>query len=99
MMKEIDARLPTFEMRRGNPFCAAVFALAGLPATRLNNRVMAAAAEGQIVDVGRVADGVIRDMVDLAEIAGGIASGMRAPTILRIQHNSLPRRSQSLRVV
>ena len=76
MVEQIDAGLPPLEMRRGNPFCAAVFTLARLPAAGLNERMMAAAAKGQIVDVGRAADVIVGDMVDLAVVAGCLAPGV-----------------------
>src|SRR5271165_6171450 len=98
-MERIDSRLPALQVRRRNPFGVAVRVFAGGPAPGFDDAVLGAAAEGQFVDVGAAAYGVVGDVMNLAVIAGHGASRGRTATILGVQHNSLSGRGESLGVI
>ena len=53
-------------MRRRYPFGVAASVFAGAPAAGVDDAVLGAAAEGQVVDVGVAAGGIPGDVVDFA---------------------------------
>ena len=73
MVVGVGAGLPVVEVRRWNPFGVAVLELAGDPAL-FGERVVAAAAERQIIDVGAEARCVRGAMVHLAVVSGNRAA-------------------------
>ena len=53
--------------------------------------MVAGAGEGEVVDVGEAAVGPFVDVVDFGEVAGHVATGRGAATVLGVQHDSLVR--------
>src|ERR1700756_22126 len=86
-------------MRGWNPLCFTLCVFAGAPAAGLDDAVLSAAAEGQVVDVGASAGGIPGDVMDLAVVAGHGAARSRTPTVLGVQHDPLCRGSQSFCVI
>src|SRR5689334_16752176 len=97
-MEGVGAGLATVQMRRRYPFRFAVGVFSGGPAL-FEEPMVGSASEGELVDIGAVGPGPIFDVVDLAVIAGHIAAGVRTPTLLGMQDNSLTERSQALGVI
>lgn len=89
MMERVDAGLPAVEMWWRYPLSITVFEFPGGPAARRDEFVVGAAAQGEIVNVGFPALGVVGDMVDFGEVAGHAAVGKRASAVFGVQHNSL----------
>lgn len=75
VMEGVGSRLPAIEMRRRYPFGIAVGAFSGGP-TLLEQPVMRAAGQGELVDVGAMSPGPIFDVVHLAVVAGDVAARM-----------------------
>ena len=75
MVECVGSRLASVQVRGRNPLRVAVRVFAGGPAAGFEQSVLWAAGEGQVVDVGGVALGVVGDVMDLAVIAGYIAAG------------------------
>ena len=59
----------------GDPFGVAVGTFSGGPAAASDQRVIATATKGQVVDVGGAALGVVGDMMDFAVVARHVAAG------------------------
>ena len=82
MPERVGSWLPVVVVWGWDPFGVAVGVFAGAPAAGLDDAVLGAAAQGQVVDVGAAAGGVAGDVVDLAVVAGHGAPGCGAATIL-----------------
>ena len=96
MVEVVDSGLAGVEVRRWEPFGAAVFAFAGAPAGFLDHPVVGSAAEGEVVDVGVAAVLPVRDrVVDLGVVATDGAPGAGAAPLPGVQHNSLGRGRQA----
>ena len=90
MMEGIGSWLAVIKVRWRNPFGDTVFAYSGRPAL-FRELVVRSAAECQMVNVGFGAFRPRDDVVNFGEVAGNVAVGKRTPTILGVQHYSLPR--------
>jgi hypothetical protein len=90
VMESVDTGLPVIQVWWRNPLSVAVLVFAGKPAF-FGKRVVTAATECQVVDVGGAALGVGLAVMDFAVIARHAASWCRTPTILGVQHYSLGR--------
>jgi hypothetical protein len=66
----------------GDPFGGAVFAFSGGPAAGFDQGVIGAAGQGQGVDVGAMGGGPLLDVVDLAFVAGHVATGAGAAAVV-----------------
>ena len=88
VVKSVDTRLPVIQVWWRDPFGVAVLVFAGGPAL-FGKRMVTAAAERQVVDVGGVALGIGRAVMDFAVIARHAATWRRTPTIPGVQHYSL----------
>ena len=76
----VDAVLPGVEVRRRDPFGAAVFAFPGGPAAFFNEAVVGPAGQGECGDVGGpVVFGPALDVVGLTPVARGGAAGRVQP--------------------
>ena len=83
----VGSWLPAVEVGWWDPLSVAVAVGAGFPAAGLQHAVVGAAGEGELVDVGGVAGGVVGDVVDFAVVAAHGAAGLRA--ILGYQKSSM----------
>ena len=95
----VDARLPVVEVGWRDPFGFAAGVFAGDPAAGFDQGVIVAASQRQCVDLGAIGGGPVLNVVDLALLRGCVAAGAGAATVLCVQHDSLPRRGQALRVI
>ncbi len=77
----VGSWLAAVELGWGDPFGVAVGVFAGGPAVGLDDAVLGAAAQGEVVDVGGAADGVADDVVDFAVVAGHGAAGGAAAAV------------------
>ncbi len=73
MMKSVDTWAPSVQVRRRDPFGFALAVFAGAPAF-FGKGMVAAAAEGELVDVGGAALGVGDDVVDFAVVTLDVAA-------------------------
>jgi hypothetical protein len=79
VVETVGAGLAAVEVRGRDPFGASVGEFAGDPAL-FCQAVVRFAGERQLVDVGAPARGPLGDVVDLGEVAGGIAApGKKQP--------------------
>jgi hypothetical protein len=93
------AGLAVVEVRWRDPFGVAVGAFSGGPAAGFDQPMMGSAGEGEVVHARGPTCRELVDVVDFAEVAGHVAAGRCTATVLRVQHNSLSRRSQSFGVI
>ena len=71
----------------------------GGPAAGFKEAVVGAAGEGELVDVGGAAFGVVGDVMDFAVVAGHGAARGRAAAVVGVQHDSLAGGGQPLGVI
>ena len=74
MVEGVGAGLAALEVWGWDPFGVAAGVFAGGPASGSQHAVVRSAGEGEVVDVGGVAGGVVGDVVDLAVVAGHVAA-------------------------
>ncbi len=86
------------EVRRWEPFGIAVSVLAGAPAL-LEQFVIRAAGQGELVDIGAPADGPCGDMMHLALIARHVTARAGATAIFGVKNDPLPRCGQPFGVI
>ena len=82
MVEGIRSGLAVVQMRRWYPFGVAVGVFAGGESAVLDEPVVRATSQGEVVDVGAVGGLPALDVMDLAVVGGRIAAGLRAATVV-----------------